>query len=64
MVKIEEFSDGMNRFLSRVYVSPEHAACFTGLDKLCPTGKDQFPSLTRKRIRKWAESMKTMFTSV
>ena len=56
MVKIEEFSDELNRFLSRVYIFPEHAASFTGLDKLYPTVKNQFPSLTRKEIRKWAES--------
>ena len=56
MVKIEEFSDVLNRFLSRVYVCPEHAASFTGLDKLYPTVKNQLPSLTRKGIRKWAES--------
>ena len=36
MVKIEEFSDESIRFLSRDYISPEHAASFTGLDKLYP----------------------------
>ena len=50
MVKIEKSSDELNRFLSRVYISPEHAASFTGLDKLYPTVKNQFPSLTRKEI--------------
>ena len=56
MVKIKKSSDELNRFLSRVYISPEHAASFTGLDKLYPTVKNQFPSLTRKEIRKWAEN--------
>ena len=46
----------MNCFLSRVYISPEHAASFTGLDKLYRTVKDQFPSVMRKEIRKWAEN--------
>ena len=46
----------MNRFLSRVYVSPEHAASFSGLDKLYRMAKNQFPSVTRKEIRKWAEN--------
>ena len=44
MVKIERSSDKSNRFLSRVYISPEHAASFTVLDKLYPTVKNQFPS--------------------
>ena len=56
MVKIKESSDKLNRFLSRVYISPEHAASFTGLDKLYRTAKNYFPSVTRKEIRKWAES--------
>ena len=43
-------------FIFHVYVSPEHAASFTGPDKLHPVVKNQFPSLTRKKIRKWAES--------
>ena len=42
--------------LSHVYISPKHASSFTGLDKLYPMVKNQFPSLTRKEIRKWAES--------
>ena len=46
----------MNSFLSRVYISPEHAASFTGLDKLYRAVKNQFPSVTRKEIRKWAEN--------
>ena len=52
MVKIEKSSDELNRLLSRVYISPEHAASFTGLDKLYPMVKNQFPSLTRKEIPK------------
>ena len=54
MVKIKKSSDELNRFLSRVYVSPEHATSFTDLDKLYHMVKDQFPSVTRKEIRKWA----------
>ena len=46
----------MNRFLSCVYVSRKHAASFSGLDKLYHTVKNQFPSVTRKEIRKWAEN--------
>ena len=56
MVKIEKSSDELNRFLSHVYISPEHAASFTGLDELYPMVKNQIPSLTRKEIRKWAEN--------
>ena len=37
MVKIKKSSDQLNRFLSRVYISPGHAASFTGLDKLYRT---------------------------
>ena len=56
MVKIKKFSDELNRFLSRVYIFLGHAASFMGLDKLYCTVKKQFPSVTRKEIRKWAES--------
>ena len=56
MVKIEKSSDELNHFLSRVYISPEHAASFTGLGKLCCMVKNQFPSLRRKEIRKWTQS--------
>ena len=56
MVKMEKSSDELNRFLSRVYISPEHAASFTGSDKLYRMVKNQFPSLTGKEIRKWTES--------
>ena len=56
MVKIKRSSDELNRFLSRVYVSPKHAASFSGLDKLYRMAKNQFPSVTRKEIRKWAEN--------
>ena len=56
MVKIEKSSDELNRFLSRVYISPEHAASFTGLDKLYRMLKNHFPSVMRKEIPKWAES--------
>ena len=56
MVKIKKSSDELNCFLSRVYISPVHTASFTDLDKLYRTVKNQFPSVTRKEIRKWAES--------
>ena len=49
MVKIKKSSDELNHFLSRVYISPEHAASFTGLDKLYCTAKNHFPSVTRKK---------------
>ena len=47
-VKIKKSSDELNRFLSRVYISPEHAASFAV--------KNQFPSVMRKEIQKWAEN--------
>ena len=56
MVKIEKPSDEFNHFISRVCVSPGDAANFTGLDKLYRTVKNHFPTVTRKEIRKWAES--------
>ena len=34
MDKIEKPSDELNHFISRVCISPGHAAGFTGLDKL------------------------------
>ena len=48
MVKIKRSSDELNRFLSRVYVSPKHAASFSGLNKLYRMAKNQFLSVTRK----------------
>ena len=56
MVKIKKSSDKLDPFLSRVYISPEHGASFTGLDKLFRVVKNQFPSVMRKEIRKWAEN--------
>ena len=56
MVKIEKSSDEFNHFISRVCISPAHAASFTGLDELYRTVKNHFPAVTRKVIRKWAES--------
>ena len=50
MVKIKKSSDELNSFLSHVYISPEHAASFTGLDKLYCAVRNQFPSLARKEI--------------
>ena len=64
MVKIKRSSDELNRSLSRVYVSPKHATSFSGLDKLYRMAKNQFPSVTRKEIRKWAENnLSYSFTS-
>ena len=51
MDKIEKTSDELNRFISRVCISPGHAASFTGLDKLY-----HFSSVKIKDLRKWAES--------
>ena len=34
MDKIEKPSDELNRFISSVCISPEHAASFMGLDEL------------------------------
>ena len=56
MVKIKKSSDELNSFRSHVYISLEHAASFTGLDKLYRAVKNQFPSVTRKDIQKWAEN--------
>ena len=56
MVEIKKSSHKFNSFLSRLYISPEHAASFTGLDELYRTVKNQFSSLTRKEIRKRTES--------
>ena len=56
MVKIEKSSNEFNCFLSHVCISPGHAASFTGLDKLNRMVKNHFPAVTRKEIRKWAES--------
>ena len=55
MVKIERSSDELNRFISRVCISPGHAASFTGLDKLYRMVKNHFPAVTIKEIRKWAD---------
>ena len=53
MVKIKKSSsDELNRSLSRVYISPENAASFTGLGKLYRTAKNHFPTVTRKEIPK------------
>ena len=55
MGKIEKSSDELNGFISRVCISPVHAASLTGLDELYRTVKNHFPALTRKEIRKWAK---------
>ena len=51
MDKVEKPSDELNHFISRVCISPGHAASFTGLDKL-----HHFSSITIKELRKWVES--------
>ena len=50
MDKIEKPSDELNRFISRVCISPGHAS-FMGLDELC-----HFSAITIKELPKWAES--------
>ena len=52
VVKIKKSSDELNSVLSRVYISPQHAASFMGLDKVYRAVKEQFPSVTRKEIQK------------
>ena len=56
MVKMRKSSDKLNLFLSRLYVSPGHAASFIGLDKSYCTVKNHFPVITRKETQKWAEN--------
>ena len=56
MVKMGKSSNKFNLFLSRVYVSPGHAASFTGLDKLYHTVRNHFPVVKRKQIGKWSEN--------
>ena len=50
MVKIEKSSGELNLFISRVCISPVHAASFTGLDELYCTVENHFPAVTRKEI--------------
>ena len=52
MVKIEKSSDELNRFISRVCISPVHAASFTGLDELYHMVKNRFPAVMRKKNTK------------
>ena len=49
MVKIEKSSNKFNHFISRVCISPGHAASFMGLDKLYRLVKNHFPALTRNK---------------
>ena len=56
MDKIEKPSDELNHFISRVCISPGHAASFTGLDKLYLLVKNHFSAITIKELRKWVES--------
>ena len=56
MIKIEKSSNEFNHLVSRVCISPIHAASFTGLDKLYRAVQNHFPALTKKEIRKLAES--------
>ena len=51
MDKIEKPSDELNHFISRVCISPGHAASFMGLDKLY-----HFSFITIKELRNWVES--------
>ena len=56
MVEIKKSTKELNAYLSRVYVSPEHPASFSGLDKLYRIAKKDFPSITRNEIKQWAEN--------
>ena len=56
MVKIEKSSDVLNHFISCVCISSVHTASFTVLDELYRAVRNHFPAVTRKEIRKWAES--------
>ena len=56
MDKIEKPFDELNRFISRVCISPGHAASFTGLDKLYLLVKNHFSAVTIKELRKWVEN--------
>ena len=56
MVKIKKSTKDLNAYLSRVYVSPEHPASFSGLDKLYRIAKKDFPSITRNEIKQWGET--------
>ena len=56
MVKIKKSTKELNAYLSHVYVSPEHPASFSGLDKLYRVAKKDVPSITRNEIKQWAEN--------
>ena len=56
MDKIEKPSDELNHFISRVCISPGHAASFMSLDKLYLLVKNHFSAITIKELRKWVES--------
>ena len=56
MDKIEKPSHELNRFISRVCISPGHAASSTDLDKLYLLVKNHFSAVTIKELRKWVES--------
>ena len=51
MDKIDKPSDELNHFISRVGISPGHAASFTSFDKLY-----HFSFIMIKELRKWVES--------
>ena len=56
MIKIKRSIKELNAYLSCVYVSPEHPASFSGLDKLYRIAKKDFPSITHNEIKQWAEN--------
>ena len=56
MVKIKKSTKELNAYLSCVYVSSEHSASFSGLDKLYRIAKKEFPSITHNEIKQWAET--------
>ena len=56
MVKIKKSTEELNAYLSLVYVSPEHPASFSRLNKLYRIAKKDFPSITHNEIKQWAET--------
>ena len=48
---MDKIGKSTNAYLSRVYVSPEHPASFSGLDNLYRIAKKEFPSITRNEIK-------------
>ena len=56
MDKIKKSNKELNAYLSHVSESPEHPACFSGLDKLYRIVKKEFLSITHNEIKQWVET--------